>query len=80
MVVRSGRRKMTKSEDPTPPVKGSTPPLAEPTGMVVILNAKHVKQLGKEEYRKAYKALFKGDQVDHVDIVMSDGGVVRFIR
>lgn len=62
---------------PTPTEEGWKNPAAD---MAIILSRKQLKQLGKEEYNKAFKNLFKAPEVHHVDIVMTDGGVVRFVR
>jgi len=48
--------------------------------VVVTMNRKHVKRLGKEEYKKMVKLLFKDDSVHHVDVALNDGAVIRFVR
>lgn len=48
--------------------------------VVVTMNRKHVKRLGKEEYKKMVKLLFKDEGVHHVDVALNDGAIVRFVR
>lgn len=73
-------------DKPTPPPKDRPKKgkniLDPPTewSVAVTMNRKHVKRLGKPEYKKMVKLLFKDEGVHHVDVALNDGAIVRFVR
>lgn len=77
---------MTEPEAPAEPeVKPKKKPkniLDPPTEftVAVTMNRKHVKRLGREEYKKVVKLLFKDESVHHIDVALNDGAIVRLVR